>query len=57
MLAVAACGHTVFGLLTIGNPGVRSLGTLSASGLLLAGFIVMMTSQRESGNRQASGMP
>ena len=52
MAAVAVCGHTVFGLLTIGAPGVRSLGTLSASGLLFAGVIVIGVSQRAGGDRQ-----
>ncbi|MGW3512330.1 hypothetical protein [Streptomyces sp. NPDC000994] len=55
MAAVAACGYTVFGVLEIGNPGVRSLGILSASGLLLAGGTVMRVSQRAGDDWQGSG--
>jgi hypothetical protein len=41
----------------ISNPGIRPLGTLFGSGLLLTGVILMGISQSAAGNRQASGTP
>jgi hypothetical protein len=54
--AFGLCLQGVFGWV-ISNPGIRPLGTLFGSGLLLTGVITMGISQRAAGDRQASGMP
>ncbi|WP_432044074.1 hypothetical protein [Streptomyces cadmiisoli] len=56
IVAVGLCWQVVFGLLVSGI-GVRQFMTLTGSGLLLAGLIVMMVSQRPGANRPGSGMP
>ncbi|MGW3495942.1 hypothetical protein [Streptomyces sp. NPDC001020] len=50
----ALCWQVVFGLV-ISNPGIRPLGTLFGSGLLLTGIIMMAVSQCVGRNRQGSG--
>ncbi|MBL3665146.1 hypothetical protein JL475_03755 [Streptomyces sp. M2CJ-2] len=55
-VAFGLCCQVLFGLM-ISNPGIRSLVTLTGSGLLLSGIIVMMVSQRPGANRQGSGTP
>ncbi|WP_055629771.1 hypothetical protein [Streptomyces hirsutus] len=54
--AFGLCWQVVFGLV-ISGPGIRQWGTLTGSGLLLTGLIVMTVSQRPGADRQGSGTP
>ncbi|MER6151723.1 hypothetical protein ACWGPD_24560 [Streptomyces hirsutus] len=52
--AFSLCWQVVFWVV-ISDIGTRQWGTLTGSGLLLAGLIAMMVSHRPGGNRQGSG--
>lgn len=54
--AFGLCCQVVFGLV-ISGIGIRQFGTLTGSGLLLTGLIVMGVSQLPGAKRQGSGMP
>ncbi|MEU6885031.1 hypothetical protein ABZ918_07385 [Streptomyces viridosporus] len=56
VVAAALCCQLVFGLV-VGDIDLRQWGTLTGSGLLLTGLLMMLVSRRPGGRRRDDGMP
>ncbi|GAB3172432.1 hypothetical protein GCM10027162_14910 [Streptomyces incanus] len=56
VVAFALCWQVAFGLV-ISDIGTRQWGTLTGSGLLLTGLLVMAVSQRAGGGQRGRGTP